>query len=99
MQGTYAENVYITRANIKIYGQTSSPLTYTGNGGIMLNDLYFTDTNLFISTEVTITAGLSAATAGSDDASGTVRVHASGVSLYNLNIANTYGKVSCHLLQ
>ncbi|RDX50468.1 pectin lyase-like protein [Lentinus brumalis] len=30
--------------------------------------------------------------AGSNDASGTVQVHATNVSLYNLNIANTYGK-------
>lgn len=35
---------------------------------------------------------MSAATAGSNDASGTVRVLATGVSLYNLNIENTYGK-------
>lgn len=70
--GTYNEQVYITRANIKIYGQTSSPLTYSGN-------------------KVTITAAVPANTAGSDDASGTVRVHADGVSLYNLIIQNTYG--------
>jgi hypothetical protein len=29
--GTYAEQVYITRANVKIYGQTKYSHTYTGN--------------------------------------------------------------------
>ena len=42
---------------------------------------------------MTITNDIPASVAGSNDASGTVQVHASGVSLYNLNIANTYGKV------
>ena len=37
---------------------------------------------------------LDATSAGSDAASGTVRVTAAAVSLYNLNIANTYGHVS-----
>ncbi|KAG8955046.1 hypothetical protein FRC00_005591 [Tulasnella sp. 408] len=41
---------------------------------------------------VTISRYMSAATAGSNDLSGTVRVLATGVSLYNLNIENTYGK-------
>ncbi|KAH7334096.1 pectin lyase fold/virulence factor [Rhizoctonia solani] len=71
--GTYKEQVYINRANVKIYGQTSNKLDYNSN-------------------TVTITNGLSAAQAGSNDLSGTVRVATTGVSLYNLNIANTYGK-------
>jgi pectinesterase len=29
--GTYAEQVYITRSNIKIYGQTTHSNTYTSN--------------------------------------------------------------------
>ncbi|TCD67387.1 hypothetical protein EIP91_012422 [Steccherinum ochraceum] len=41
---------------------------------------------------VFITNNLPASTAGSNDKSGTVQVHAANVSLYNLNIANTYGK-------
>ena len=40
---------------------------------------------------VTLTNDLPASSAGSNDASGTVQVHAANVSLYNLNIANTYG--------
>ncbi|CAE6470781.1 unnamed protein product, partial [Rhizoctonia solani] len=71
--GTYNEQLYISRANVEIYGQTSSTLDYNSN-------------------TVTITNSLSAAQAGSNDLSGTVRVAATGVSLYNLNIANTYGK-------
>jgi pectinesterase len=43
---------------------------------------------------VTITGKKDATSAGSDDLSGTVRVHADDVSFYNLNIENTYGKGS-----
>ncbi len=41
---------------------------------------------------VTFTNKLPASVAGSNDKSGTIRVCASGVSLYNLNIVNTYGR-------
>ncbi|QRV95365.1 pectinesterase [Ceratobasidium sp. AG-Ba] len=71
--GTYKEQILISRANVKIYGQTSNKLDYTAN-------------------TVTITNNIPASQAGGNDASGTVRVSATGVSLYNLNIANTYGK-------
>ncbi|KAG9095663.1 hypothetical protein FRC06_009554 [Ceratobasidium sp. 370] len=71
--GTYKEQVAISRANVKIYGQTSNALTYSSN-------------------QATITNNVPASSAGSNDASGTVRVLASGVRIYNLNIANTYGK-------
>ncbi|KAM5530603.1 hypothetical protein V8D89_015721 [Ganoderma adspersum] len=71
--GTYTDTAIITRANVRVYGQTNTPSSYTGN-------------------TVTITNNIPASTAGSNDASGTVQVHASNVSLYNLNIANTYGK-------
>jgi hypothetical protein len=50
-------------------------------------------TRAYVLTAVTITDNLFAGTAGGDDPSGTVRVHATNVALYNLNIANTYGKV------
>ncbi|KAG9034426.1 hypothetical protein FRB95_013223 [Tulasnella sp. JGI-2019a] len=51
------------------------------------------NTYSYASNTVTISHSLSAAAAGSDDASGTVRVTgaATGVSLYNINIENTYG--------
>ncbi|KAG8883731.1 hypothetical protein FRB98_002829, partial [Tulasnella sp. 332] len=41
---------------------------------------------------VTISRDEVASAAGSDDLSGTVRVETTGVSLYNLNIENTFGK-------
>ncbi|CAE6518532.1 unnamed protein product [Rhizoctonia solani] len=71
--GTYTGQTSISRANIKIYGQTSNALDYSSN-------------------TVTFTDNVPASTAGSDAQSATIRVLASGVSLYNLNIANTYGK-------
>ncbi|KAJ1311106.1 hypothetical protein OPQ81_009607 [Rhizoctonia solani] len=46
----------------------------------------------YSSNQATITNNIPASSAGSNDASGTVRVLATGVSIYNLNIANTYGK-------
>ncbi|OBZ78687.1 Pectinesterase [Grifola frondosa] len=48
--------------------------------------------NSYTGNTVTITNNIPASIAGSNDASGTVQVHATNVSLYNLNIANTYGK-------
>lgn len=71
--GTYTDTAIITRSGIKVYGQTNTANSYTGN-------------------TVTITNNRPASQAGSNDASGTVQVHASNVGLYNLNIANTYGK-------
>jgi pectinesterase len=43
---------------------------------------------------VTITAAVPASTAGSDDASGTLRIHMDNFSLYNVNVKNTYGEGS-----
>ncbi|KAI0721385.1 pectin lyase fold/virulence factor [Cerioporus squamosus] len=54
-------------------------------GQTLLPDTYLGNT-------VTITNNIPASVAGSNDASGTVQVRAINVSLYNLNIANTYGK-------
>ncbi|CAE6467307.1 unnamed protein product [Rhizoctonia solani] len=71
--GTYKDQAVISRANVRIYGQTTNALTYANN-------------------QATITNNIPASQAGSNDASGTVRVLAKGVRIYNLNIANTYGK-------
>ncbi|KAK0199969.1 pectin lyase fold/virulence factor [Desarmillaria ectypa] len=71
--GTYHEQVFIDRSGIKIYGETTTDDSYTGN-------------------TVTISYGLGASEAGSNDASGTVRVHGENVALYNLNIENSFGK-------
>ncbi|KAB5595452.1 Heat shock protein [Ceratobasidium theobromae] len=71
--GTFTGQVSISRANIKIYGQSSNAAAYASN-------------------TVTFTDNIPASTAGSDAQSATIRVLATGVSFYNLNIANTYGK-------
>ncbi|KJA17995.1 carbohydrate esterase family 8 protein [Hypholoma sublateritium FD-334 SS-4] len=52
---------------------------------------YTTDTASFAQNEVVIQAGLSLADAGSDDASGTLRVHKDSFSMYNVNVTNTFG--------
>ncbi|RDX50469.1 pectin lyase-like protein [Lentinus brumalis] len=72
--GTYIDTAVIARANVRVYGQTDVPGSYSGN-------------------TVTITNNVPASAVGnSNDKSGTVQAHAANVSLYNLNIANTYGK-------
>ncbi|KAF5320568.1 hypothetical protein D9758_018311 [Tetrapyrgos nigripes] len=53
-----------------------------------------TDTLKQSANQVTIQHSLSAAVAGSDDASGTFRVHKDNLNLYNVNIKNTFGKGS-----
>jgi pectinesterase len=93
--GTYAEQVYITRANVKIYGQTKYSHTYTGNRGCFPLPSNLPLPNR-IMTEVTITHTENSTTAGGDDPSGTVRVHATNVALYNLNIANPFGNAQAH---
>ncbi|CAE6518457.1 unnamed protein product [Rhizoctonia solani] len=71
--GTYTGQTTITRANIKIYGESTNAQAYSSN-------------------TVTFTDNKPASTAGGDAQSATIRVQATGVSFYNLNIANTYGK-------
>jgi len=45
----------------------------------------------YMANKVTLSDNMPANRAGSDDLSGTLRIHATGVKLYNLNIENTYG--------
>lgn len=52
---------------------------------------YTTDTTTYKSNQVTIQAGVPASTAGSDDASGTLRVHKNDFKMYNVNVKNTFG--------
>jgi pectinesterase len=44
--------------------------------------------------QVTIQAGVPASLAGSDDASGTLRIHKNDFKMYNVNVKNTFGKGS-----
>ncbi|PVF98507.1 pectin lyase-like protein [Serendipita vermifera] len=46
----------------------------------------------YLGNRVTLSVNMPASIAGSNDASGTVRVHATGVKFYNIDIENTYGK-------
>ncbi|KAF8968909.1 carbohydrate esterase family 8 protein [Flammula alnicola] len=70
--------VYLEQVNITRTG----PLTIYG---------YTTDTTTFTSNQVVIQAGIPASTAGSDDASGTLRIHKNDFRLYNVNVTNTFG--------
>ncbi|KAH9480341.1 Pectinesterase [Psilocybe cubensis] len=53
-----------------------------------------TDTSTYLQNSVTIQFGLSASTAGSDDVSGTMRVHKNDFKMYNVNVKNTFGQGS-----
>ncbi|KAI1826457.1 carbohydrate esterase family 8 protein [Xylaria intraflava] len=55
---------------------------------------YTTDTTSYASNKAVITYNLPASTAGSNDASGTLRVHADNVKVYNVNVENSYGQGS-----
>ncbi|KAE9408331.1 pectin lyase-like protein [Gymnopus androsaceus JB14] len=52
------------------------------------------NTASFSSNEVTITHSASLGTAGSDDLSGSLRVHKDDFALYNVNVKNTFGESS-----
>ncbi|KAG5638853.1 hypothetical protein H0H81_009404 [Sphagnurus paluster] len=52
---------------------------------------YTADTSSYSGNQVTIQAAVTAAQAGSNDASGTVRVHKNDFKMYNVNVKNTYG--------
>lgn len=60
----------------------SGPLTIYG---------YTTDTSTYKSNQATIQFGLDAGKAGSDDASGTLRIHKDNFNMYNVNVKNTFG--------
>ncbi|KAJ7505887.1 putative pectin methylesterase [Mycena galericulata] len=53
-----------------------------------------TDSTSYLSNSVTITHSESAAQAGSDDPSGTLRVHKDDFAMYNVNVKNTFGQGS-----
>ncbi|KAI2635016.1 family 8 carbohydrate esterase [Xylaria nigripes] len=55
---------------------------------------YSTDSSSYADNGATITYNLPASKAGSNDKSGTLRVHADNVKVYNVNIVNSYGEGS-----
>lgn len=52
---------------------------------------YSTNPGSYASNQVILTASVGADTAGSDDLSGTLRIHTDSVSIYNINIRNDHG--------
>jgi pectinesterase len=66
-------------------GQAITPclLTFHAN--------YICSTSSYESNTVTLTYNGAKATKGSDDASGTLRVHANSFAMYNIKVVNTYG--------
>ncbi|KAJ7575601.1 pectinesterase [Mycena floridula] len=69
---------YVEQVNIVRTG----PLTILG---------YTTDTTTYTANQVILSAGVPASTAGSDDASGTLRIHKNDFRMYNVNVKNTFG--------
>jgi len=55
---------------------------------------YTKHTMKYSANQVTIQAGVSALQAGSNDASGTLRIHKDDFRMYNVNVKNTFGKGS-----
>ncbi|KAF9475417.1 pectin lyase-like protein [Pholiota conissans] len=66
----------------QVYITRSGPLTIYG---------YTNDASSYVGNQVTIQAGVPASTAGSDDASGTLRIHKDNFKMYNVNVKNTFG--------
>ncbi|GLB38744.1 hypothetical protein LshimejAT787_0506090 [Lyophyllum shimeji] len=74
--------IYPGTYNEQVYINRTGPLTIYG---------YTTDTMSYHENQVTIQAGVPAKVAGSNDASGTVRIHKNDFKMYNVNVKNTYG--------
>ncbi|KAF8189316.1 pectinesterase [Pholiota molesta] len=66
----------------QVYITRTGPLTIYG---------YTNDTSSYVGNQATIQAGVPASTAGSDDASGTLRIHKNDFKMYNVNVKNTFG--------
>jgi pectinesterase len=68
--------------NEQVYITRPGPLTIYG---------YTTDTADFAFNQVDIQANATLISAGSDDASGTLRIHVDNFTMYNINVTNTFG--------
>jgi len=62
--------------------ERSGPVTILG---------YSTDPGSYSANQVTITASATLTSAGSDDTSGSLRIHTDDVAIYNINIRNDHG--------
>ncbi|KAF9465364.1 pectinesterase [Collybia nuda] len=74
--------IYPGTYNEQVYITRAGPLTIYG---------YTSDTMAYSANQVTIQASVPASTAGSNDASGTLRIHKNDFKMYNVNIRNNYG--------
>ncbi|KZT60059.1 carbohydrate esterase family 8 protein [Calocera cornea HHB12733] len=81
-----------TTQSIFIYPGTYSEAVYINRTGPTYVFGYTWDTSTWTENEVTITRYAAKNTTGSDDASGTVRVHKDQFAMYNLNLVNTFGE-------
>ncbi|KAF2443760.1 carbohydrate esterase family 8 protein [Karstenula rhodostoma CBS 690.94] len=79
-------------ACVFIYGGTYTEQVVIQYKGPLTIYGYTTDTSSYQNNAVTITHKLSSPDAGSLDASATINVKSSSFALYNINVANTYGK-------
>jgi len=79
---------------IFIYPGTYSEVVTISRAGHVTIYGSTTNTADYVSNSVTIQAGLSAASTGSDPTSATLQVNKAGFSLYNVNLKNTFGSGS-----
>ncbi|KAF8158033.1 pectinesterase [Crassisporium funariophilum] len=77
--------------SIFIYPGTYSEQVYITRAGPLIIYGYTSDTSGYAGNQVNIQAGVPASTAGSNDASGTLRIHKNDFKMYNVNVKNTYG--------
>ncbi|KZO94647.1 carbohydrate esterase family 8 protein [Calocera viscosa TUFC12733] len=81
-----------TTQSIFIYPGTYSEAVYINRTGPTYVYGYTSDTSTWTENEVTITRYAAKNTTGSDDTSGTVRVHKDQFGMYNINLVNTFGE-------
>ncbi|RDB14828.1 Pectinesterase [Hypsizygus marmoreus] len=77
--------------SIFVYPGTYNEQVYITRTGPLIIYGYTNDTLSYSSNQATIQAGIPASSAGSNDASGTLRIHKNDFKMYNVNVKNTYG--------
>ncbi|KAF7316045.1 Pectinesterase [Mycena indigotica] len=77
--------------SIFIYPGTYSGQVYITRSGPLTVYGYTSDTSTYNGNQVNIVAAGNATAAGSDDASGTLRIHKNDFAMYNVNVKNTLG--------
>ncbi|KAF8989553.1 carbohydrate esterase family 8 protein [Cyathus striatus] len=78
--------------SIFVYPGVYKEQVYVNYGGPLKIYGYTTDSSSYQNNQVTITNNLNAQDNGGNDPSATFRAHSANFSLYNVNIANTYGQ-------